>query len=343
MAKRRFTQTKKSQNLLTLEPRWKTIEKVVALLETALLPSARVEHNMFLPVLGRPDRSPRQCDIVIRFGKPPRETITIIEVQDRNSRPNITMFHGWVKKMREVGAQHLICVSARGFPESIRTDVEFQYGPTVRLMTLGELEKANLPGITMSDVLVLRKPHFLIEAVDTISLESSDSQTGGAGAVFGAHDAIFAIDAGVEKLSILDLVSHVLSQELEPLFRSNGIIEPDDYTLEATLTSENRPIYAFISEVRYHVREMKVRCRVTTETVHIPITFFEYRQEFHEGCLAWIGVARGESDGREIYVNMVFTQDPNGNWRFTAVTPVGIDNLALALFDSEQSWLASLA
>src|SRR4051812_9120756 len=104
---------------LSEEPKWRTIEKVVARLEEVLTPVARVEHNVFLPVIGRPNRKPRQCDIVVTSGQIPRQTITIVEVQKRKNRPNITVFHGWVEKMHEVGAQHLICVSALGFPQSI--------------------------------------------------------------------------------------------------------------------------------------------------------------------------------------------------------------------------------
>ncbi len=154
------------------EPRWQTVEKVVAVLEKVLEPSAHVEHNVRLPVIGRPRRRPRQCDVVITYGKAPRQTTTIVEVQDRGSKPNLTTFHGWTRKMREVGAQQLICVSERGYPKSIIDDVASVYGPTVHLMTLQDVEELKIPGFIMWNFLAHGNPKFYFELVGSgIKLE----------------------------------------------------------------------------------------------------------------------------------------------------------------------------
>ena len=116
---------------------WQVVEDVAGLLEKALTPYAEVKRNVRLPVIGKTRK--RQCDIVITYGLPPRRTISIVEVQKRDRKPDITTFHGWCRKMQEVGAQHLICVSMRGYPQSIIDDVATIYGPTVRLLNLKEL------------------------------------------------------------------------------------------------------------------------------------------------------------------------------------------------------------
>jgi len=67
---------------------WKNLEHIVQLIEKSISPEAVVEHNQFLPVIGSPTGAKRQCDVVIRSGQKPRETITIVEVQDRN--PSLT-------------------------------------------------------------------------------------------------------------------------------------------------------------------------------------------------------------------------------------------------------------
>jgi hypothetical protein len=125
------------------EPKWKLLERVVASLERTVSPDARVEHDVQLPDLQRPGAT-RQCDVVVTTGQPPRETRTIVEVQRRGRKVELVIFQGWVLKMRDVGAQHLICVSMVGFPKSVMDHARL-LGPTVRLVTLHELEEGRWP------------------------------------------------------------------------------------------------------------------------------------------------------------------------------------------------------
>lgn len=119
------------------EAKWELVEKVVAKLEKAISPTARVEHNIYLPDLNG-DTDPRQIDVAIWTGVEPRETLSIVEVQDRDSKVDINTFEGWLGKMHDVGAQHLICVSTKGFPKSI-INKAIRQGPSVRLITLNEI------------------------------------------------------------------------------------------------------------------------------------------------------------------------------------------------------------
>lgn len=123
---------------------WKIKEKVVAILEQNIEKNSRVKHDVQLPVLISRKGRKRQCDVVITQGKKPRQTISIVEVQKRNSKTDINTFGGWLTKMEEVGAQHLICVSEKGFPSSIIEKAEL-IGPSVRLLTLAQLEKKSWP------------------------------------------------------------------------------------------------------------------------------------------------------------------------------------------------------
>lgn len=123
---------------------WEVAEQVVTMIERHLSPNAKVKRNQHLPVLGSASKRTRQCDVVVTSGIAPRQTISIVEVQKRQSRPSINEFNGWVEKMREVGAQHLICVSQMGFPSSIEEKAD-QHGPTIRLVTLQQLAQENWP------------------------------------------------------------------------------------------------------------------------------------------------------------------------------------------------------
>nr|WP_320189842.1 hypothetical protein [uncultured Desulfobacter sp.] len=110
----------------------------------------------------------RQCDIVIKNGEPPRETISIVEVQDRVSKVDINTFDGWCQKMRDVGAQHLICVSKKGFPSSI-IEKALRIGPTVRLLTLSELSSGNWPVNFLSNV--VKNPRRELISVDSAIID----------------------------------------------------------------------------------------------------------------------------------------------------------------------------
>lgn len=112
-------------------------ERLVLLVEQSISPGSHVEHNVDLPVIGSKCGNTRQCDVVIRSGQAPRETVTIVEVQDRKSKPDINTYGGWLHKLEQVGAQHLICVSRHDFPCSIKEDA-LGRGTTVRLVTVKE-------------------------------------------------------------------------------------------------------------------------------------------------------------------------------------------------------------
>ncbi|MEE9163086.1 MAG: hypothetical protein V3U35_08985, partial [Candidatus Neomarinimicrobiota bacterium] len=87
----------------------KDFERLVALIEAAIDPDARIAHNEELPVLNSPSGKTTQCDVVIRTGPKQREIITIVEVQDRDARVAPNDFRGWKQKLADVGAQRLIC------------------------------------------------------------------------------------------------------------------------------------------------------------------------------------------------------------------------------------------
>lgn len=123
---------------------WLTIEKLVQLIEKSISPDSKVEHNVKLPDLTSVSNAKCQCDVVITTGNAPRQTITIVEIQSRNKKFDITFFKGLIQKMRDVGAQHLICVSTEGFTSTIKEKAK-SLGGTVRLIKLTKHSTNNLP------------------------------------------------------------------------------------------------------------------------------------------------------------------------------------------------------
>lgn len=116
-------------------------EKVVTILERHMDPSASVRYGVLLPVVDDPEIKPRPIDVLITTGSKKRPTITIVEVQDRDSKPGRGEFDGWLEKKREVGAQHLMCVTRAGYTDS-QLRKAAKLGPAVRLFTLAQLETA---------------------------------------------------------------------------------------------------------------------------------------------------------------------------------------------------------
>ncbi|MEY8215957.1 MAG: hypothetical protein RPR97_15910 [Colwellia sp.] len=116
---------------------WKEMEKVVCLIEKSINKDSEVLHNQNLKVINPPSSSgrTRQCDVVILSSGMRRQTVTIVEVQNRNSKVDINTFNGWLEKLKEVGAQHLICVSRLDFPVSVKEKAEV-LGSTVMLIKL---------------------------------------------------------------------------------------------------------------------------------------------------------------------------------------------------------------
>jgi len=305
---------------------WQIVEEVAALLEKSLTPSAEVKHNVRLPVIGKPGRRKRQCDVVITYGTPPRQTVSIVEVQRRASKPNITIFHGWYQKMKEVGAQHLICVSTRGYPQSI-IDEAADIGPTVKLLTLDELRKPEVPGLIFAAPFVLhKKPRFAIKEVGpNIRLEETPEEIG---VEFHSSNKVFTIGDSSDFKSIGDVVSLAirdLSNELSQ--RQEG--PPDSYLLELTLGSVDTDLWIHIKGKPYKVMSLPMKVSVKTTVSRIPITAFEYHQESIEGVLAWVAVAEGVVDDKPISVRFVFKKDDEGLLRIAAVHQEGVSSVGL--------------
>ncbi len=307
---------------------WQVVEEVAGLLEKSLTPFAEVRRNVKLPVIGKTRL--RQCDVVITYGSPPRQTVSIVEVQKRARKPAINTFHGWCRKMQEVGAQHLICVSMLGYPKSIIDEVATRCGPTVRLLTLNELRKPEVPGLTfVSPFLLHKKPQFTLEEVGpSVRLEGFPKGVGVD--MFSSADKVFTVDDSKELQSIVDVITAAMC-EISNAFRERKEEEPDRYRLELTLGSVDKTLWLHIKGKPYKVLKLPTRVRVETAVSSIPLTTFEYHQESVEGALAWVAVAEGISENKPISIRLVFRKDEEGFLRGMSVYGKGVESVGLVV------------
>ncbi len=306
---------------------WKVIEEVAGLLEKSLAPSAKVCRNVLLPVIGKSRK--RQCDIVITCGLLPRQTVSIVEVQKRTRKPDINTFHGWCRKMQEVGAQHLICVSTKGYPKSIVDEVANTYGPMVRLLTLNEMRQPEMPGLTIIRPFIIhKKPKFKLEAVGPkVKLEGYREEKV---LHLNTADKVFTIDDSTEFKSINELTVSAMN-EVANSFHQENIEEPDRYHVEMTLGSKDKELWLHIKGKPYKVMELPTRICIETEVSTIPLQSFEYHQESIDGALAWVAVAEGMSGNKPISVRLVFGKDAQGLLRRVSIYQRGVQSVGLVV------------
>jgi hypothetical protein len=81
----------------------KNFESLIELIERSVSVGSKVERDIRLPVVSSKTGRSAQCDLVIWSGDGARKTLSIVEVQDRNSRVKPNEFRGWLKKLEDVG------------------------------------------------------------------------------------------------------------------------------------------------------------------------------------------------------------------------------------------------
>ncbi|OGH17897.1 MAG: hypothetical protein A3C22_03485 [Candidatus Levybacteria bacterium RIFCSPHIGHO2_02_FULL_37_10] len=277
----------------TSKPEWKLIEEIVAILEKSLTPDAKVEHNVWLPVVGRSGK--RQCDVVIRYGKHPRQSIAIVEVQKRKAKPEITTFHGWVTKMRKVGAQHLICVSVAGYPKSVIEEVELEHGSTVRLLTLEELQKIKIENIIFPFNSALElAPKFSFKSISSVKLENPplDKEL-----KFTNHDKIFEIDKETNFLSLDDIASKCLN-EISVVARSKDMLDLGSGIIRFILGSTTKDLWIHSGEQRFKILKLPIEVEIATQRSEIHLNCYEYKQKDVNNPLAWVISTENNSNAK---------------------------------------------
>ena len=317
------------------ESRWELIERITALLEQSLTPTARVEHNVLLPVIGMPGDK-RQCDVVITYGQPPRETVAIVEVQDRKSKIKINDFDGWTVKRGEVGASMLICVSERDFPISIKNRVLLKHGPTVKLLTLKELEEPTILKLKLFPEALFSSFTSRVVSVGIVKVSGSKYLSFGSEMrteIHSSNDKVFEWDESHEYRSLNDLVSSEL-KNLD-LTHKTANLQPDetiDIDINICHDESKKILWLHQAEQKFNVRELPVKVAVGIQESKIPIKCYSYKQEMIDNVIAWVASATGVINGESYGFQLVFHPGENGILRLVSVKQNGIEKAILHVF-----------
>lgn len=249
---------------------WLTIEKLVQLIEKSIDKDSTVEHNVRLSDLTSKTGKKRQCDLVITSGKAPRHTKTIVEIQSRTSKFNITFFHGLIQKMKDVGAQHLICVSTVGFTQAIKEETK-DMGGTVRLITLKKYDTEKIPFNFFKFTLNHIEPIYTQSAPLKLVLPKS------------LYIKNIKIDEAQFTVSLCGSQLFSLPQLISYYFKENKS-EPG-YTYDVKLPFNEGKIKLLHDKKLYNV-SIEGSINVQNKTTQVPVSIYDYNQE-DSGSIAW--------------------------------------------------------
>ena len=283
---------------------WKNLEKLVQIIEKSIDPQAIVQHDVKLPVLNSRIGATQQCDVVIYHGPKSRQTITIVEVQDRTSKVKPNDFRGWIQKLDDLGAQHLICVSKKAFPKSIK-ERSLLSGNKVRLVKIEELgtdsipigffdvsfEVSNLDIVSFADVnIYLSKDE--IKAKDIQKQLNRKIQ-------IQSNDKVFTYDK-VALITLFDLCKQSFDR---PSVSSNG-------SQELSISKDSNPqLFLKIDNDFFRVG---IECKFewTYEHANSPVSILSYEQDEH-GVLAWVIEGFYESNRGDIWFKIPLVRGNN--------------------------------
>lgn len=257
-------------------------ERIVQVIEKSIDPKACVKHDVQLPILNSNTGRTAQCDIVITSGNEPRQTITIVEVQDRNSKVKINEFNGWLVKLENVGAQHLICVSKHEFPKSIQ-EVSALHGHKVRLIQLSKVPSVKIPlDIFFNDMNISL---FDIVGVSDFIINLKE----GKDAEMEIRKALFLDDRiDIGKRFISSAGGNLIS--LHQYCREHKIVQHNS-TGQASIIigGDSDPGVHFIINDRVKKGEIRFELNFESKIVKIPINILTYQQSGN--TLAWLAEA----------------------------------------------------
>jgi hypothetical protein len=307
-------------------PPWQLAEQLVAKLEQAIAPYAKVEHNVLLPVVGR--KRWRQCDVVIRYGTYPRESIAIVEVQKRKRRPTINAFHGWLRKKDQVGAQHLICVSEAGFPTSIIEEVRDVIGPSVRLLNLSDTDFTSLLDLGLPPLRARKRdftahPYFVGPISASIPKEGVFRSTGSH--ISSSQDRLFAKSPDNPLTSLNELIA--------AYYRERYIFVEGEFELDLAL--EFPSLYMYVENTWCRVTSLPVRGALEVVERALELKISAYRQLIDDVTVAWLATATGEAAKGPITFEITFIPAEDGYLRYSCVTQTEGDSIDLELHRSD--------
>jgi len=271
---------------------WQDIEKLIQLINISIEPESKVEHDVQMPVINSPSNRSRQCDLVIYSGPKHRRTITLFEIQNRTSKVDINTFNGWLLKLEEVGAQHLVCVSRLEFPESIK-EKALSSGNKVKLITLSLIEKDKIPldlfkmKFKYVEFNILESNHgdlaYSKSETEALGIYDSVKEYAKNKSIINFSEKVFSYDK-LEVISLYDICK-----------KSVGLLQVDKIGIQKLdfRRDSGQPLYLFIDGKFIHIK-LVMEIKWENKTIEYPVSILSYEQLI-DGSLAWVFEGQNET------------------------------------------------
>ncbi len=300
---------KAQSRLITQEEHWRYVEHIVAALEQSIVPTALIEHDVNL--WDNQAQDWRQCDIVIRQGSPPRETLTIVEVQDRKQKVGTTMFDAWCRKREKIQAQHLICVSRMGFTKGVLNSARV-LGNTVRLVEMKEIDQGTWPVRFAGGKLVIHWGG--VPEIEHYFVATEGNRW--PGPTFLRSEVMF--------------LHHGQSVEVEPImnlrfpvFACPTQVGEQRVTQRLEFPSEDDLLLTWEGNVAKVLAITRVY-KLDVQLVELDMSLSEYRQIDHASALAWMATGRAQINGQEAELRVVLVPENSGLLKVMSVAMDGV-------------------
>lgn len=294
------------------DPYWKLVEMAVAFVEMGLDPEARVEHDAKL--WERKAKEWVQCDVVIRRGLPFRETVTLVEVQARKAKVDRKTFDAWCVKRDNVQAQHLICVSEKGFERPVIQSAREQ-GNAVKLVTFSEIPIDDLPVKFKDGQLQVVVPKITVLGM---SVKTEDNKL--PGDTFKRRDVEFSLNG---KPTSIDELFRPFTQPVSPPMNGEAI-----HTRRLDFDSDEVVMMSWLNDTA-RVLSLTTEYRVTADPVTLTINSRAYLQLEYDGVLAWYASGSGMLNGEPATMHLVMTQKDDGNIDMATIVTDAFGNIPI--------------
>ncbi len=303
-------------------PEWKKKEHIVTLIETALKPYAKVEHNKFLQDLTG-DGDKRQCDVVVTYGHPPNTIMQIIEVQDRATPLELVVFDGFVTKMETVGAQQLICVTREPYSNTIINRAK-RYGPKVQLYTLDDVESERFPIKSMLKYKLKRKIDLIKLGKSKIEVPRNIQKKE---VSFDSNDKVFIYRK--KRSSLAQLIQHFINHTNPYIKSGSHIINFDSRRLSSGLIYSHDGITCPII--------LSFDINIFVKSTEIPLLISEYQRVDDNEDSAWLVTYKGEFEGEPLLEKETYTPLGDGKYKVTFwMTPEQLDKGVSAIIERDK-------
>lgn len=312
---------------------WQDIEKLVQMINKSIEPESQVDHDVQLPVINSPSNRTRQCDIVIHSGPVHRRTITIFEIQNRTSKVDINTFNGWLEKLEEVGAQHLICVSRKEFPSSIKEKALLS-GNKVKLITLNKIDDDKIP----LELLKMKFKYIDFKVIDDShgDLAYSKSETES----LGIYEAIKEFANRSSKINYDEKVFSYDKIELISLYKickdTVGHVDEDQ-------TGSNKidfkrdtgsPLYLYLNGKFTRIKIM-MDFKWENKSIEYPVSILSYEQQV-DGSLAWVYEGQNETPSGPVSFKIPVIKR-GSHYQISGIMATSSFDVELSLYKQEKS------